>query len=133
MRDMRPSETRQSLRIPMRRAMTLEVRMPGSAVSLATKEKRSAVSANSSNLSRTGVGLEIAKDAELPIGSAVRISLQISGRTISVPGHVVWTKSGDVQRAGVKLHVEVADAATRRNFENFVRDAERAHLDARGS
>ncbi len=60
-------------------------------------------------------------------GARLTLKIPHGGRSIEIPASVVWSlKAGDDGQpvaAGVRLHPEAVDAATRRNWDAWVRQA----------
>ncbi|HVO30504.1 MAG TPA: PilZ domain-containing protein, partial [bacterium] len=94
---------------------------------LGAKSTRMDAKGFSANVSRTGIALELDPTVDVPVGASVRVTVQISGRNVALPGQVVWSRGGtDAVRAGIRLHPELTDSTSRRVFDTFVRDAESA-------
>lgn len=120
------TNSRKQPRVPIRRSVSIELRAATTSVALGAKSTRVDLQGFTANFSRTGIALELAPNLDVPVGASVRITVQISGRNIALPGLVVWSRGGtDAVRAGVRLHPELTDSNSRRVFDTFVRDAER--------
>ena len=118
-------ENRRSQRIPYHRPAMIEVRLSSPSLALgAAATKKVAGSASLRDVSRSGIGLR--SSAPLDKGATVQVKLQVGARTLVLPGTVVWTKTvaGEIV-AGIRMHLEILDSATRRVFEGFIADVER--------
>ena len=104
----------------------IEVRLSSPSLALGTAAtKKVAGSASLRDVSRTGMQLK--STAPLDKGASVQVKVQVGARTLALPGTVVWTKaSGGEVVAGIRMHLEILDSATRRVFEGFIADVERA-------
>lgn len=119
-------ENRRSQRIPYHRPAMIEVRLssPSLALGAATAKKVSA-SASLRNVSRSG--MQLRSNAPLDKGATVQVKVQVGARTLALPGTVVWVKTNDGEVvAGIRMHLEILDSATRRVFEGFIADVERS-------
>lgn len=120
------SEYRRSPRVPARRSAQLEVRTTGNG--LGARTDKQSFAATTHDVSREGLGLRV-EAAEFPVGASLSVSLPISGRTLVLQAHVAWARPDkEGLKVGLRLHPEIADAQTRRFFETFVRESERAYV-----
>ena len=118
-------ENRRNARVPYHRPALLEVRLSSPSLALgATSTKKVSAQASLRDVSRSGLSLR--STAPLEKGAAVSVKVQVGARTLAMPGTVVWAKTeGGEIVAGIRMHVEVLDSATRRVFEGFIADVER--------
>ena len=119
-------ENRRSQRIPYHRPAMLEVRLSSPSLALgATSTKKVSASGALRDVSRSG--MQLRSSAPLDKGASLQVKVQVGARTLALPGTVVWTKTnGGEVIAGIRIHLEVLDSATRRVFEGFIADVERS-------
>ncbi len=117
------SNKRQHQRVPVSNPATLELRTQSS-VSLTTSTQRRNVPVTLRDASVAGLSIEAIAEA-IDKGSTISVKLQIGLRTITLPAQVVWSKrdaDGVTSFAGVRIHLAVTDATTRKAWEGFVNE-----------
>ena len=61
------------------------------------------------------------KGEALEKGCAVTMKVTIAGRTVSLPGVLVWSQAADGgSLAGIRVHTHLTDAMTRSAFTNWL-------------
>jgi hypothetical protein len=122
------SEKRRHPRIPVRRAASLEVRTTSPRITLTGEgSTKTIVGAQVQDLSRSG--LKIVAPANTPVdkGATVSVKVQVGARTIAIPGNIAWFRRSETEAvAGVRLHLELLDASSRKAIEGWLAEAERA-------
>lgn len=113
-------ELRQHTRIPVSNPATLEVRTQTLSLSNATQRRNVPITLRDASIA--GLSIEAVAEA-LDKGSTIRVKLQVGSRTIELPAQIVWSKrdsDGITSFAGLRIHLAVTDASTRRTWESFV-------------
>lgn len=128
-----PTTTRRHPRVALERTAVVEVRAPSAQMSLGGRPNVSkiTVSVVLQDVSLGGMALR-APNTAIERGVNVRVSVQVGVKTLSVPALVVWSRSpteegGGIQ-AGLKMQLEVTDLATRKSFEAWINELERAQV-----
>lgn len=117
---MQPNIVRKHPRFPVHAPATIEVPLA---------KGRAVVKGSLSDLSRGGVCVRASVPSlRVAPGSEIVVRFKIEGRSFSLPGHLIWTRSFDPAEAsaGVRLDLERASAAARRAFTNWTLELERS-------
>lgn len=73
------------------------------------------------DVSAGGLSFLVKKANALEKGNAVTVKLVIAGRTLSLPGSVVWSQPSDAGTlSGVRVHTELTDSLTRSAFGRWL-------------
>lgn len=100
---------------------TIEVRTSGGGVSLGgDRSTRTTFEISLRDVSAGG--LSFVKDgAALDKGSNVTVKLTVAGRTLSLPGAVIWSQRSETTAlSGVRVHPELTDSLTRGSFARWL-------------
>lgn len=82
---------------------------------------RTSVDAALQDVSAGGLSFLVKQGGALEKGDAVTVKLVIAGRTMSLPGSVVWSQpSGTGVLSGIRVHVQLTDSATRTAFARWI-------------
>lgn len=126
-----PTTPRRHPRVALERSALVEVRAPVGQLSLGGRANvsKTTVPVTLRDVSLGGMALK-APNTVIERGVNVMVSVQVGAKTLSVPALVVWSRApqeagGGIQ-AGLKMQLEVTDLATRRSFEAWITDLERA-------
>lgn len=116
----------------------------GSALALTATARRVTLNVTLTDVSSEGMGLtgrlpaanrRTTRPGSTPVsldrGDNLTLQFQVGTRTIRLPALVVWTRSanGEVQ-AGLRLHLAAIDSMTRKAFEGWLDELNRAHAKA---
>ena len=113
---------RQHVRVPLSNPASLEMRSQ-SAVSLSQAQRKN-VPVTLRDASLGGLSLEATAE-QLDKGTTITIKLQIGTRSLQLPAQIVWSKKdsdGITSFAGVRIHLAVTDATTRKTWEAFINE-----------
>jgi hypothetical protein len=82
---------------------------------------RTSLEAALRDVSAGGLSFVVKKGPALEKGCAVTVKLVIAGRTVSLPGSVVWSQTADAgSLSGVRVHTELTDSLTRTAFGRWL-------------
>ena len=100
---------------------SIEVRTSGGGVSLSgDRPTRTTFEIALKDVSAGGLSFE-KSGAALDKGATVTVKLVIAGRTVSLPGAVVWSTGSDASAlTGVRVHPELTDSLTRGSFSRWL-------------
>ena len=117
---------RQHRRVPLARSAQIELRTQPQWNLGGSGPQRRTVPVEVRDISQGGMSIFVTTTIDR--GVNVTVKLQVGQRTISIPAVVVWNKTtgGTAMTAGVRVHVAVLDALTRKAYENFVLEIERS-------
>lgn len=109
---------RQHVRVPVSRSASVELRSQGLSLSSTTQRRNVPVTLRDASLG----GLSLTAVAEaLERGATITVKITVGARTLSLPAQIVWAKrDGTTSLAGVRIHLAVADQATRKSYEGFI-------------
>ena len=73
------------------------------------------------DVSAGGLSFLVKTGEALEKGNAVTVKLVIAGRTVSLPGSVVWSQPSDAGAlSGIRVHTELTDSLTRAAFARWI-------------
>lgn len=100
---------------------SIEVRSTGGGVSLGgDRSTRTTFEISVRDVSAGGLSF-VKEGGALDKGNTVTVKLSIAGRTVSLPGAVVWSQGSEkTALSGVRVHPELTDALTRGSFTRWL-------------
>jgi hypothetical protein len=101
---------------------SVDVRVSGGGVSLGgDRSTRTTYEILLRDVSASGMSFVTAGGAALDKGATITVKLQIAGRTVSLPGAIVWSQPTDKGAlSGVRVHPELTDSLTRGSFTRWL-------------
>jgi len=118
-----PIHPRANPRFRVELSASVEVRQSaGGGVRLGSeKTTRASLDVALRDISAGGMSFLVKKGTALERGSSITVKLVIAGRTMSLPGLVVWSQSSDAgSLSGVRVHTELTDSLTRTAFGRWL-------------